>query len=132
MTGGEELDVDAIEHRLDEMLDDARANGMSREGLAVADEMVKKKFRGVWRLKLLPGEVADLPALSIELEGDEDFQLPKPYRRTYTQAEIRWWRTHMAELRQAGVVRRSSAKQLAPSNLVPKNWRESSSTMISG
>ena len=84
------MDVDAIEHRLNEMLDEARANGMSEEGLAVADHLVKEKYRGIWRLKLLSGEVADLPSLSIELEGDEEFDLPKPYRRRYTQAEIKW------------------------------------------
>ena len=86
-----EVDFDGIEHRLDEMLDAAREQGMSKAGLERARLMIKEMWRNVWRLKLRPGDVANLPAMVIELEEGEKFELPRPYRRRYTPAEMRWW-----------------------------------------
>ena len=58
--------------------------------------------------------------LKIELEGDEDFVLPRPYRRRYTPNEIKFWRRKVDALVKAGVLRKSESGQLNPSNLVPK------------
>ena len=117
---GKVIDWVGIEHRLDEMLDAARVEGMSAEGLKVGAHLVKKKARNIWRLKLQPGDVADLPPLKIELEGDAEFKLPKPYRRRYTPAETAWWNRRIKKLLKVGVIRPSSSGQLSPSNLVPK------------
>ena len=114
-------DEDAeILHRLDEMLDAARLEGMSEAGLKEAEKMLKEEFFDVWRLKLRPGDVAALPALRIELLKDEEFVLPRPYRRRYTPAEYKWWEDRMQELCDVGVLRKSSSGQLSPSNLIPK------------
>ena len=109
-----------IEHRLDEMLDAARAQEMSSAGLEEARQLIKEKWRNIWRLKLRPGDVANLPAMKIELEEGEKFELPRPYRRRYTPAEMRWWETRIAELCRVGVMRFSGSGQLSPSNLLPK------------
>ena len=118
--GTAEIDAAAIEHRLDEMLDEARTNGMSAAGLKCAEEVVKERFRNIWRIKLRPDDVADVPPLKIELEGDEEFRLPRPYRRRYTPAEIKFWQTKIKELVASKVVRPTSFGQLSPSNLVGK------------
>ena len=119
-TSGSEVDHDGIELRLDEMLDAARAAGMSVEGLARARQMIKTRFYRIWRLKLQPGDVADIPPLEIKLKEGEAFELPKPYRRRYTPAEMKWWRTRTSELCRVGVLRPSNSGQLSPSNLLPK------------
>ena len=117
---GKGIDWASIEHRLDEMLDAARVEGMSAEGLKAGAHLIKNKARNIWRLKLQPGDVADLPPLKIELEGEEEFSLPKPYRRRYSPSEYQWWDRRIKELLKVGVVRPSSYGQLSPSNLVPK------------
>lgn len=118
--GSGEVDYAAIEHRLNEMFDAAKLEGMSKEGLAEARGIMKEKFRNVWRMKLRPGDVADLPAFKIELKGDGPFVLPRPYRRRYTPVETQWWFNRMDELCRVGVMRRSGSGQLSPSNLLPK------------
>ena len=120
MASAGDIDHEAIGHRLDEMLDAARLEGMSEEGLAEAEKLVKHRFYNIWRMKLRWGDVADLPAFKIELKEGEVFELPRPYRRRYTPAETRWWNTRIKELCDIGVLRRSDSGQLSPSNLLPK------------
>ena len=49
---GKDVDWSGIEHRLDEMLDAARVEGMTAEGLRAGAHLVKVKARNIWRLKL--------------------------------------------------------------------------------
>ena len=88
MTTKEKDEDDELIHQLDEMLDAARLKGMSEPGLEEAEKMLKGEFFEIWRLKLRPSDVADLPALRIELMGEKELILPKPYRRRYSPAEI--------------------------------------------
>ena len=115
-----EIDHDGVILRLEEMLDSARAEGMSAKGLLRSRAMITKRFYNIWRLKLQPGDVADMPPLEINLKDKETFELPKPYRRRYTPAEMDWWRRRTAELCRVGVMRPSNMGQLSPSNLLPK------------
>ena len=92
----EQLDFDAsgnVNHegialRLEEMFDSARAEGMSAEGFLRARHMLAKRFLNIWRMKLQPGDVADMPPLVIKLKDEKNFQLPKPYRRRYPFDDI--------------------------------------------
>ena len=93
---------------------------MSPEGLVRARHMITRRFYDVWRLKLQPGDVADMPELEIKWEKGKEFRLPKPYRRRYTPAEMLWWKTRVKELCRVGVLRPSNCGQLSPSNLRPK------------
>ena len=114
------INHDGIRLRLEEMLESARAEGMSDKGLKRAQSMIAERFYNIWRLKLQPGDVADMPPLEIELKDGMKFELPKPYRRRYTPAEMKWWRARTAELCRVGVLRASNCGQLSPSNLLPK------------
>ena len=102
------------------MFDAARAEGMSTKGLTQARHMLAKRFINVWRMKLQSGDVADIPPLEIKLKEGKDFQLPKPYRRSYTLAEMKWWKQRTTELCRVGVLRPTNTGQLSPSNLLPK------------
>ena len=116
----EEIDHEGVRLRLEEMLESARAEGMSEEGLTRSRRMVTERFYNIWRLKLQPGDVADMPPLEINLKDEGKFRLPKPYRRRYTPAEMQWWRRRTAELCRVGVLRPTNYGQLSPSNLLPK------------
>ncbi|MAA69219.1 MAG: hypothetical protein CL915_10765 [Deltaproteobacteria bacterium] len=110
---------DAIEHRLREMLEAARQAGMSEAGLKRAGIMVREKYRHLWRTTLGPKDFANVPPMEIELKGDV-FELPRPYMRRYTPAEIKWWREKMAGLVAGGIFRPTNNGQLSPSNLIKK------------
>lgn len=63
--------------------------------------------------------LANVPPLELKVKGDV-FQLPKPYMRRYTPAEITWWREKMAKLVEDGIFRPTNQGQSSPSNLVKK------------
>ena len=90
-TGGE-VNHEGITLRLEEMLDAARAEGMTEAGLKRARAMITDQFYNIWPLKLRPGDVADIPPLEIKLKEGDEFHLPKPYHRRYTPAEMKWWK----------------------------------------
>ena len=112
-------DTTQIDLRLNEMIEAARQAGMSKQGLKEAERMVRKRFRHVWRTSLGPDDIAHVPPLEIEIQGDI-FQLPKPYMRRYTAAEIKWWREQMAKLVENRIFRPTNSRVLSPSNLVKK------------
>ena len=112
-------DVALENERIEELLEAARLQGMSEKGLARASKLVREKARGVWRLKLGPDDVADLPAMPVELKPDAE-PLPKPYMRRYSSAEMDYWRIVIDELLAAKVIRPSDATEVSPSNLVKK------------
>ena len=120
MTEDGDIDHAAIHHRLDEMIDACRVEGMTSNGLKEAAHMVKKRRYEVWRMKLRKGDVADVPNLNIEVEPGVKFELPKPYRRRYNPRETKWWDENTKELVRIGVLRPSGSGQLSPSNLLPK------------
>lgn len=72
------VDHAGIKLRLDEMFESARAEGMSQKGLARAEKMLREKIFNVWRLKLQPGDVADIPPLKIELKEGKISCCPSP------------------------------------------------------
>ena len=115
----ESSEEEAVEHRLNEMLEAARLAGMSKKGLARARVLLKETFRHIWRLALRPTDVASVPPLEIKVKGDI-FRLPRPYMRRYTPAEITWWKEKMAELVEAGIFRPTNEGYMSPSNLVKK------------
>lgn len=117
---GEEIDDAGINLRLEEMLESAMTEGMSDQGLKRVRHMITKRYYNIWRLKLQPGDVADMPPLVIDIKNGECFRLSKPYRRRYTPAEMQWWRQRTAELCNVGVLRPTNYGQLSPSNLLPK------------
>ena len=119
MPGLSQLDWDKIELRLEEQLAAARLAGMSKKGLARGRELLMKKAREVWRIKLQKGDVSSLPPLKLELATGE-FKLPKPYQRRYSPSEMDWWSVNVKRLVDAGIVRPSAARELSPSNLVAK------------
>ena len=103
--GSAETDDDErVTWRIEEMLEAAERNGMSKKGLTRARKMVTERFRSIWATTLTPQDYANVPPMRIEIKGDV-FQLPKPYMRRYTAAEIKWWREKMAELVKAGIFR---------------------------
>ena len=105
MTYGER-DADdeaAVEDRLIELLEAARLAGMSAAGLVRAKHLVMTKARDVWRLKLGPKDVANLPAMPVELKADAN-PLPKPYMRKYTAPELAYWRVVIDEMLKSGIV----------------------------
>ena len=112
-------DVALEDERIEELLEAARLQGMSEKGLARAGKLVRERARGVWRLKLGPDDVADLPAMPVELKPDAE-PLPKPYMRRYSSAEMDYWRIVIDELLAAKVIRPSDATEVSPSNLVKK------------
>ena len=124
LANGEGIDHEGIEHRLGEMLDAARVAGLPKDAMEFGAHMVRKKHYNVWCMKLQPGDVVDLPPLSIVLEDGTEFKLPKPYRRRYTPAETKWWKTRIDGLVKSGVLRPSVSSNLSPSNLVQGPWTE--------
>ena len=108
-----------IELRLQEQLDAAKLAGMSSAGIKRADNLIRKKYRDVWRINLGPKDYVDLAPLEIKLKG-EKFWLPKPYMRNYSASEMRWWKTTMKQMIKDGIFRKSSRSYLSPSNLVKK------------
>ena len=115
-TGNEEKDID---HRLDEMVEAARRAGMTNDGIRASEKMIRKQFRHIWRMTLGPDDYANVPPMKIELKGDV-FNLPKPYMRRYTPAEIKWWREKMALHVKNGIFRPTNSGNLSPSNLIKK------------
>ena len=115
-------DAAAIKHRLDEVLDAARLEGMSEAGLREGREMIEKEFYDTWRVTLGPGDYADVPPLEIELENPEQ-SLPKPYTKRYTKGQLTWWRKHIDNLLKANIIRKTTSKDLSPANLVDK-WKD--------
>ena len=97
-------DVASEEERLEELLEAARVAGLSTAGLDRAKKMVCEKARDIWRLKLGRGDVADLPAMPVELKKDAS-PLPKPYMRRYSSAEMAYWRIVIDELLETKVIR---------------------------
>ena len=77
-----------VERCLDEILTEARVNGMSDEGLERATHVLKVKYRDVWRLNLGPSDRANVPPLKLEIDGE--FTLPKPHMRRYSPSEMEW------------------------------------------
>ena len=75
-----------IDHRIDEMLEAARMEGMSAGGLNRAESMVREEFRDTWRTTLGRSDVASVSPLELTIKGDI-FRLPKPYMRRYSPAE---------------------------------------------
>ena len=118
--GSDTRDEEAIHRRLEEQLDEARLNGMSKRGLSRARSLLFGKAYDVWRINLGANDFADVPPLRLEL-ATSDFRLPKPYMRRYTDPELKWWKKEMAEMVQSGIFRRTSACYLSPSNLVKKS-----------
>ena len=51
-----------------------------------------------WNYLECKGDVADLPAMPVELKEDAA-PLPKPYMRRYNQAEMEYWRIIINELK---------------------------------
>ena len=105
--------------RIDELLEAARVAGISAEGLARATKVVRVKARDVWRLKLGPNDVADLPAMPVELKPDAA-PLPKPYMRRYNAAEMDYWQIVIEEMKAGNIIRPSDATEVSTSNLVKK------------
>ena len=70
-------------------------------------------------MTLGPDDYANVPPMKIELKSDV-FELPKPYMRRYTPAEIKWWREKMAKLVENGIFRPTNTGNLSPSNLIKK------------
>ena len=122
------IDAEKIQQRLEEMLDAARLAGMSKQGLARARKLIMDTCRDVWRLTLGAKDVADLPAMPIELK-DGAPPLPKPYMRRYTPPELEFWDVVIKEMLDAGIIRKSNATEVSPSNLVRKKvdgeWSDS-------
>ena len=105
--------------RLDDVVDNARLQGMSEEGIAEGVKMIKEEFPDIWRLTLGPGDFADVPPLEMDLI-DPDQRLPKPYSKRHTKQEMAWWRKHVDTLLNANVIQKSSSTDLSPANLVGK------------
>ena len=101
------------------MVDAARLQGMSEEGIAEDVHLIKKEFLDIWRLTLGPDDFADVPPLEIKLK-DPDQKLPKSYSKRHTKREMDWWRRHLQVLQEAKIIRRSSSTDLSPANLVDK------------
>ena len=126
--GAEQLDAGhqeanddpGIDLRLQEQLEGAKLAGMTRKGLRRAEKMIRKRFRGIWRIKLGPTDFADVPALEIKLKPGKKFQLPKPYMRRYSAKEVKWWRENIEKLVECRIFRPSESSNLSPSNLVKK------------
>ena len=112
-------DLDEVALCLEELLEAARLQGLTAAGLKRADGMVRGKTKDVWRLRLGPDDVADLPAMPVELKAGAA-PLPKPYMRRYTAAEMAFWSVSIKEMLEAGIIRRSTATEVSPSNLVGK------------
>ena len=108
-----------IRKRLDDVVDNARLEGMSEEGIAEGVKLIKEEFPDIWRLTLGPGDYADVPPLEMELKDPEQ-RLPKPYTKRYTKREMTWWRKYLDELLAAKVIQKSSSTDLSPANLVDK------------
>ena len=116
----EENSDPGIDLRLREQLEGAKLAGMSRKGLRRSEKMIRKRFRGIWRIKLGPTDFADVPALEIKLKPGKTFRLPKPYMRRYSPGEVKWWHDNIAKLVECGVFQPSKSSNLSPSNLVKK------------
>ncbi len=113
-------DRELILRRLDELLDQADLAGISQSGREELEDLVKNKAQDVWRLHLGPNDRALVPPMGIELINTDD-SLPRPYMRKYTVEELEFWQKEMKALCKAGVIRKTAAKQLLPSNLVAKS-----------
>ena len=103
------------------MVDAARLQGMSEDGIAEGVHLIKKEFPDipVRRLTLGPNDFADVPPLQIKLK-DPDQRLPKPYTKRYTRRELEWWRKYLDQLLEVKVIRRATTTDLSPANLVDK------------
>ena len=112
-------DAEAIKHRLEDVLDAARLQGMSEAGLAEGRKMIMEIFPQIWRVSLGPGDFADVPPMKIELE-DSDQRLRKPYSKRHTKNQMTWWKKHLDTLCKANILRKSTSKDLSPANLVDK------------
>ena len=81
-------DDDEIRARLEERLDQAKLNGMSAAGLQKLRKLVFDKHWDVWRVRLSPGDHADVPPLEIELIDPDVPPTKNPYSRRYTLEEV--------------------------------------------
>ena len=112
-------EAEEIQKRLDDVVDNARLQGMTEAGIAEGIKMIKQEFPNIWRLTLGPGDHADVPPLEMEMI-DPDQRLPKPYTKRYTKSELKWWRKHLDDLLKANVIKKSGSTDLSPANLVDK------------
>ena len=110
---------EAIEQRLQDVVDAAKLQGMSPEGIAEGVHMIQEEFQSMWRLTLGPDDYADVPPMEIKLKDPEQ-RLPKPYSKRHTKRELEWWRNHIDALLAAHVMQKASTKDLSPANLVDK------------
>ena len=112
-----QADDDRVAERLEELLEAVRLEGMSTKGLARARELVTGKARDVWRLKLGAEDVADLPAIPIELKPGAP-PLPKLHMRRYSKKELDFWDVVIKEMLEAKIIRPRPPHR----TLSPRRW----------
>ena len=76
----QEKDEAKLRQRLEDVLDAARLDGMSAEGIAEGRQMILDEFKNIWRITLGPDDYADVPPMEMEM-NDPNQRLSKPYSK---------------------------------------------------